>query len=426
MNQKFALRQATTPITIGADSPLLDAFGRQRVSMPSYVFDSQFTYNLLTLQYEPLVSGGTATITHDATNRMAVLTLTAAGAADYAILQTFDHFRYQPGRSQQVFITFNFQSASATCTKFVGYSNTPAVGEAQNGIELQYTNGIASFVIYSSTTNGNQIVQQGLWNVDPMDGTGPSGLTLNWSNTQILFIDFQALYVGRVRMGFVINGTAYLCHEFEHSNLIATPYIATANLPLRAGIIATANVTSAMNFICASIASEAGQEQVHGYEFSVRGLSTSCGSGVRTHMLSLRPLTTFNAIVNRIKFDLVNVDILDTGNFPIYWELAIGCTFTVGPAWAAVNGTYSAFEYGVNAVGPATALNTVGIVLASGFVSTSGAQKVTASHELSTRYPISLNAAGAVRNFGTISLIGTGLGGAASGCYGSLEWKELR
>lgn len=80
-------------------------------------------------------------------------------------MQTYTYFRYQPGKSQQIFVTFNFVEAKANALKFAGYS------DGVNGIEFQNDGTNNKVVIYSSTTNGNQSVTQANWNIDKLDGT---------------------------------------------------------------------------------------------------------------------------------------------------------------------------------------------------------------------------------------------------------------
>ena len=162
------------------DSPAVDAFSRLRVPAPAYVFDQQLTYDLAPLIYEQLVSGSGASIAHNTANRSALFTFSATGAGGTAYMQTFECFRYQPGRSQQAIITFNFIETAANTLKFAGYS------DGVNGIELQQDGSTVQLKLYSGTTQGSQTVAQAAWNIDPMDGTGPSGITLDLTKDQIL------------------------------------------------------------------------------------------------------------------------------------------------------------------------------------------------------------------------------------------------
>jgi hypothetical protein len=53
------------------------------------------------------------------------------------------------------------------------------------------------------------VVPQTNWNIDKLDGTGISGITLDISKAQILWMDIEWLGLGTVRIGFVINGNLF-------------------------------------------------------------------------------------------------------------------------------------------------------------------------------------------------------------------------
>src|SRR6266700_1673422 len=192
---------------ITADSPSVDAFSRWRISQPHTLFDAQLTYHLQDLLYEQITSGAGAAITHDDVNRTGRMTFTATPAGGSAIMQTFEHFRYQPSKSQLLLATLSFVEGVTGVTKFIGYS------DGVNGCEFQLIGSQKRWVLLSSTGNGNQIVNQSSWNLDKLDGSGPSGSTLDISKTQLVVIDIQALYTGRVRVGFDIGGSIIYVHE---------------------------------------------------------------------------------------------------------------------------------------------------------------------------------------------------------------------
>lgn len=407
------------------DSANLDAFSRLRISQPQGIFDGQFTYNLLPLQYEPITANGgagTATITHDTTDRCALMTFTGAGSGAGARLQSYEFVRYQPGRSQAVFITFNFIEAVTGVTKFAGLSSWGSTGAGVgNGIEFQLSDSTKQWTIYSDTGAGDETVAQTSWNLDKLNGTGPSGLTLDITKTQIAVIDFQALYVGRVRVGFDIGGNVVYCHEFDHANLIANPYIQTASLPVRAGMRTSAgSISTTMKFICAAVLSEGGQEENGGVPNTAEGTVTA-SSGADTHILSVRPKTTFNSLTNRVKMIVDSVDILVTGNQPILWKLVVGQAISGTTTYADVNTTYSAFEF--NTAG--TISGTPALVIQQGYVPSTNQVKAASSPRITNRIPITLDAAGAVRANGTLTVLVQGVGGT-SACRAALNWRELR
>lgn len=413
MSQGFARKQPSE-ITF-ADSAAVDSFSRLRVTSPTaYVFDAQFTYDLQPLLFEPVTAETGATVTHDSTNRQALMTFSSTPTGGQAYVQSFEHFRYQPGRSQQIWLTFNFIETTANCLKFVGYS------DGSNGIELQQSGSTVQIVLLSDTAVGDQTVAKASWNLDVMDGTGPSGVTLDLTKQQILVVDFQALYSGRVRIGFNVDGIVHYVHEFNHANSVVQPYVQTANLPVRSGMTCTGTVSTTMHFTCSSVISEGGQGgAVEGFTFATEGSATA-GSGARTHVLSIRPRTTFNSIANRAKFILEGVSVMVTGANPVLWELCLGQATTT-PSYANVNTTYSTMD----ADSTGTISGSPTIVIGSGYTAASGAVNGATIAAFTNRFPITLDAAGAVRALGTLSVIATGIGGA-SACRISLLWREIR
>ena len=74
---------------------------------------------------------------------------------------------------------------------------------------------------------------QAHFNLDTMDGTGPSGVPLDLTKSQIFVIDYEWLGVGRVRFGFVFAGAIVYCHDAVFANTVGSVYMSTPNNPLR-------------------------------------------------------------------------------------------------------------------------------------------------------------------------------------------------
>jgi hypothetical protein len=169
-----------------------------------------------------------------------------------------------------------------------------------------------------------------------MNGSGPSGVTLDFSDVQILVIDFEWLGVGSARLGFVINGQIIYAHRFDCANVNQAVYMSTPNLPVRweieglAGLVGTANVAC----ICASVNSEGGIEAT-GSPFGVYSpRSTNVANNGRTTLLSIRHRTGFE----RVTIIPTQVGPITAGNGASQWELVYNPTFTVAPAWATSRG----------------------------------------------------------------------------------------
>jgi hypothetical protein len=406
------------------DSANLDAFSRLRVSNPLILHNSQFTYDLAPIIMEQITNGTGATVAHDSTNRCALMTFSSTPTGGNAYMQSYEYLPYQPGRSQLVFVTFNMINAVANTLKFAGYS------DGVNGIEFQLNGTTKQFTVYSGSSAGNETVTQNNWNLDKLDGTGVSGITLDITKTQILIIDIQALYVGRVRVGFDIGGVIVYVHEFNHSNLIAYPYIQTANLPVRCGMTCTGTVSTTMNFICSAVISEGGTEDInaYGYTFSTSASRSIPSVGSSIQLLTLRPKLTFNGITNRSRVAYIDVEIYLDGNGSIKWELLLGQAIT-GGTWADVNSNYSSSEANPTNNGTATATLS-GSPLAlidAGWVSSSAqAQSLTYTAVIS-RYPVTLDAAGLQRVNGSLTLKITTVSIVSTPTvYGAIKFREIR
>ena len=136
-----------------------------------------------------------------------------------------------------------------------------------NGIFLQRSNNTISLVVRSNVSGSpsdSNYATQANWNIDKMDGTGLSGLTLDFSKSQILTFDFEWLGVGCVRVGFVVDGNVFYCHQFNHANNITGVYMSTPNLPLRYQIENTGSgIASSIECICCAVLSEGEIERAH-------------------------------------------------------------------------------------------------------------------------------------------------------------------
>jgi hypothetical protein len=233
----------------------VDAFGRARVSTPLTLFDSSHRFSDNGLWAES--TSGTASSTFNTNGGYVDLSIGSA-SGDEIIRETYKVFSYQPGKSLQILTTFRFEEAKTNLRQRVGYFG------AQNGIYLQLNDSTTSFVERSYVTGSvvETTVNQADWNVDKMDGTGPSQLTLDITKAQILWTDIEWLGLGTVRMGFVIDGKFIHCHSFHHANLVAGTYITTASLPLRQEMTNTGNTSGTSDAIqvCSSVISEGGYE----------------------------------------------------------------------------------------------------------------------------------------------------------------------
>jgi len=354
------------PVTGSVDIELppiaTDAFGRQRMSTPLTLFDSSHRYRDNNL-WSGLVVGTGSTVGFVTAQGLINMTV-GVGSTASIIRETTKVFSYQPGKSLQVLNTFVMNPAKANLRQRVGYFG------ADNGMYLEL-NGDTLYFVERTYVPGfltETRKSQHEWNVDTMLGPGhlnPSGVTLDISKAQILWMDIEWLGLGTVRLGFVVDGKFIHCHSFHHANLINTTYITTASLPLRYEIANTGITTSASTLkqVCSTVISEGGYE--------LRGLQQAVGTPVQTPVdlttagtyytvLSIRLKATPNrldAIVIMTALSILGI----TNNATYNWQVRATGTSN-GGTWSDA-GLDSAVEYKVNG-----GTYTGGRVLASGYV----------------------------------------------------------
>jgi hypothetical protein len=282
-------------------------------------------------------------------------------SGDSVIRQSKRYLRYQPGKSQLIFLTGLLGSGNANQVKNVGYFDD------NNGIFFQVNEDGVGVVKRSYITGAAEDtrVEQAEWNIDAMNGTGISGHTLDITKAQIFVIDLEWLGVGSVRCGFVIDGTLHYVHQFNHANHISTVYMTTANLPLRYEITnSDASVASSMKQICAMVASEGGREETE-LTFSDLNTTLRTVADAELPVIAIRPALNYPAggtIENRAYMIPVKWS-LYTEDGPLYYKLVHGCTVS-GGAWANVDGDNSGMM--INKTG--TSLAVSGIVLDAGVI----------------------------------------------------------
>jgi hypothetical protein len=326
-------------------------------------------------------------------------------------------FAYQPGKSLLVLNTFVMSPAKVGLTQRIGYYGD------DNGFYLEQEDNSVAFIERSVVTGSlvETPVLQANWNGDKLDGTGASGLTLDLTKAQILWMDLEWLGVGSVRVGFVINGQFIVCHTFNHANIIASTYITTASLPLRYEIFNTAETSGASTLkqICSSVISEGGYE--------LRGIQQSAGTSITTPRTFAVAGTYYPILSMRLKSTRLDaiviataVSLLGLGNGKNYQWRVVANGVTTGGLWVDA-GASSAVEY--NLTGTSA---TGGRILASGFVNSSnqGSPSINILKEAlfanqldrdgltGTPYEIIIEAA-----------VATTSGG--EGMYASIDWEEV-
>ncbi len=309
-----------------------DAFGRLRVTQPFTLFDSQNRY--INGNQFAQKTAGAGTYTYDANSSSFTMTVgTASG--DSVISQCRTVQVYQPGKSLLIMNTFAMGTLQTNLRQRVGYFTSG------DGVYFEADGEDLYMVIRSSTTGSvteNRIAQSN-WNQDPMDGTGPSGITLDPTKTQIWWTDIEWLGVGSVRVGFVINGVFYICHVFNHANTESNVYMATATLNCRYEITNTGTTAGAiMRQICSTVVSEGGYNPITTVQYVSNGTNTYrvAVANTKINLASIRLGNAYpDAAVVASQIDLLLIDVR-YGQFQLVLNASNAVANT---SWANVSGS---------------------------------------------------------------------------------------
>jgi hypothetical protein len=344
-------------VTTGTSGGGVDAFGRSRTSEPFTLADYTHNYGEEVELLTKTIGAGSTTEVNP--NTASIALIVGTGATDQVIHQSRMYHHYMPGKSQYVMASFNFLDVRENTTKKMGYYDD------RNGVFVQQEgDGTVSVVRRSFNTGiaSDTVVNQVNWNLDPMDGTGITSVSLDFTKTQLFVSDFQWLGVGRIRCGFVVGGQTIYFHEFNHANVEEHAYWSLPSLPIRCEIAntgAAVGITS-MEQICSTVLSEGGYVET-GVEFAAHNgpitLSRNTQSTFRQCVGAIRLSNTFKGIPNRTTVRLTDIEVLSTSTNARLeiWRLPSNDNIT-GGTWVSANDD-SAVEYNV---GIGTSFTTTG------------------------------------------------------------------
>lgn len=382
-------------LAVGPDSGVIDAFGRQRVSQPFTLFDSTLRYTKRTDQWFEALTGSAST--NYLADQSSIDLRTSGASGDIALRRTKRRFPYQPGKSLQILQSFVGHAPTAGVKQEVGFF------DEANGVMLR-VNGTAVQMVVRSSASGSlveQVIEQANWNIDTLDD-------LDISKANIFMADLEWLGVGRVRVGFVINGEYKYCHEFNHANIVDTVYVTTAILPLSYRIEATeAGSTATLKQICSSVMSEGGYEPSGPTYVAGRGATGVAAISSEQVVAGIRMASgrTGNIVMP------AQVDATIEGNTTAQWRLRLNPTITSGVWSAAANGRGN-----VETITAATISG--GTVIAAGLVGSRGSVAFNTANALGLSLGVDANGASDI-------LVLTMEADSSTKGVGLLGWREV-
>lgn len=220
------------------------------------------------------------------------------------------------------------------------------IGLSQSFDSITITNplGINFYIIITSSTGSNTtFLDKDDWE-DRFDGTGPSGITLDFTKIQVLSIEYKSSGHGKVSFGFMIGEKYYNAVTIYNLNTTVRDSLGNVSVPgANTRPILTSCRLSAGYSRTGGAALSAGEEylEIYGgvifkeedpteilakkvYKFSTsHTYPSTIASGVAGSILRLRKKTIYN-LANSTYFANTSIDTINfisRANVPLYWEL---------------------------------------------------------------------------------------------------------
>lgn len=324
------------------DSANIDAFGRLRVSAQTNLIDIKHVLDKNPLFVSEVIGGGASS---NLQKDFARVRMTTSTNGDYVIRQSKLHPIYQPGKSQVLEASFsNFQLETNVIKRIGGFTSTTAAtyNSIFDGFFIE-SNGVNNEISFQIHRSGTTIFSatSDTWNSNEFDP-----LTINWENTQILFVDYQWLGVGRMRFGLNINGRIYYFAEHVCANNEPEVYMAVPNQPIRYEIRQLGIGSGYLDMICSQAS----------FENDTIGLYSSIGIPHSTTTTLVNSGTKYPYIGYRLNPDsksvtsqFSNLSILNTSNDNYLITIEFNPTLSSTPTWTDATNTPIQYSLGTGA-----------------------------------------------------------------------------
>ncbi|WP_180361743.1 MULTISPECIES: hypothetical protein [unclassified Paenibacillus] len=307
---------------VGVGPNVSSQFNELRTSEKTPIIELTSVYGLSNLR-DIVLTLGDATV--GSNNTEFQLTTTISGS-DIAILQSSERGRYESGLAGEIGIGVRLP-APPTGAQVVRWG----AFDDQNG--LFFGQSVVNGIFVAIRRAGvDTIIPQASWNVDKLDGTGPSGATLSLSTGNIFQIVFTWYGYGVIEFRVVIPDPATLAqeviivHRFSPNGQTS---LADPNLPLRAEIFNNGTESELNLFVGGRQYSILGKYNPVFRVTSERRTVTATGS--LTPILSFQRKTSFppgSGRANSVSVKLESIDLITTDD--IYYQIILGGTINGG------------------------------------------------------------------------------------------------
>ena len=319
-----------------SDSPNIDAFGRLRIAAVTNLLDIKHVYDKNPLQVDE-VTAGTATSVFS--QEYARVRMSTSSNNDLVIRQTKTHPIYQPGKSQLFEGSFsNFQLETNIIKRVGCFTSTTAstYNSVFDGFFLE-SDGTSNTISFQIWRSGTTIFSASTttWETNEFDP-----INLNWSNTQLMTVDYQWLGVGRLRFGLALSGQTFYFTEHNCSNNESLVYMSSPNQPIRYEIRQVGTGSGYLDMICSQVSTEGALNGLYStVSIPYTATTTMATAGVKYPYIGYRLKESYIGVTSQ--YDAISI--LNTSNDNYLLTMEFNPTLSATPTWTDIPN--SPFQY---------------------------------------------------------------------------------
>jgi hypothetical protein len=350
-----------------ADGPNMDAFGRLRTAAVTNLLDIKHVYDKNPLQINE-VTAGTATSIFD--QQYARVRMSTSANNDLVIRQTKTHPIYQPGKSQLFEGSFSNFQIETNVVKRVGCF-TSTTGSPYNSVFDGFfleSNGVTSAITFNIYLSGSCTYSA---DTTTWDSTEFDVNSFDWSNTNLMTVDYQWLGVGRMRFGMVLSGQTIYFLDYTAANNIPTVYMSSPNQPIRYEIRQVGVGSGYFDMICSQTSTEGALNGLYSTVGIQHQTTTTLNtSGTKYPYIGYRLKQNYKSVTSQYS----SLSILNTSNDNYLVTVEYNPTISTTPTWEDIPN--SPFQYSLF-TGTTTATVTSNGHIMSSLIGESGTSALT-------------------------------------------------
>ena len=333
MTHKFQRGQGKIRLDNAGRDSQNTVFGEHIVAQRVPRINVKFNYNLATDDVTTTTANN-GTVTHSGDIAVISSSTTSNGSAQ---IESVDTVEYVTGQEGFAFFTASFVNGGvANSLQHVGlFDDDDGYYLGFGGTGVDGTDAIIGYKKGGTQTN----IKQNNWNVDHLDGTGPSDLTVDFTQMNVFKISFGWLGVAPVTWEIMgPDGTFHTFHKRDQTGETTGPHSSNPTFPVCMRVTKT---SGSEDIIIHTASWNAGTVGLPA-ESAFRYFPAHQDATVTTEavVLNIENQSTFQSKTNRVTTELVYLDIATDGTktaeISVYKNLSIS-----GASWSNVDATNS-------------------------------------------------------------------------------------